>query len=443
VAIRPVFSIICANLNNLRRRVFGREELMNNKHGAHQQTDWLWLAAIVAIGLALRAAAIFGFNHVPESDELAYKSMALNLVSGNGIVDGMGNRAMHNVGYPLFILAPVFFFFGEDLLLVRVLNTFLGAGAIALCYLVANEAGAARLGRLVAAAAWALYLPASIYGVYLLKENLMIPLMLGVMWCALRLARQPSKSVAVGCGALFGLLALTGNAALSLVAVVGMALLLSPALMAQRVTMVILMLSAALAISSPWLVRNIQVIGAPVLNTNLGFNLYLGNNPAATGMFVSISDTPRGPTWEALRKTGELKASETLKQEAIAWMLANPTKFLTLAAKKMAYFWTPPFHRGKGEQSSAEKLVRRLWASQFLVLIAAAVGTVLVPRLRNRQVVLLWLAVASYTAVHMLFYVIYRYRLPIMPVIGIMAALAIESLLSKDPGLRSGSRWRS
>lgn len=403
---------------------------MNSKHDAHQQRDWLWLAVIVAIGFALRAAAIFGFNHVPESDELAYKSMALNLVSGNGIVDGMGNHAMYNVGYPLFILAPVFFFLGEDLLLVRLLNMFLGGAAIVLCYLVAKEAGAGRLGRLVAAAAWALYLPASIYGVYLFKENLMIPLMLGVMWCALRLARQPSKSVAVGCGALFGLLALTGNAALSLVAVVALALVLTPALMAQRVTMAMLMLSVTLAISSPWLVRNMLVIGAPVLNTNGGFNLYLGNNPAATGMFVSISDTPRGPTWEALRKTGEVQASETLKQEAIAWMRANPTEFVTLAAKKMAYFWTPPFHEGKGEQSSAEKLVRILWAIQFLVLIAAAIGTVLIPRLRNRQVVLLWLAVACYTGVHVLFYVIFRYREPIMPVLAVMTGLVLESLVA-------------
>lgn len=271
----------------------------------------------------------------------------------------------------------------------------------------------------------------------------MIPLMLGVMWCALRLARQPSKTVTVGCGALFGLLALTGNAALSLVAVVALALMLTPALMAQRATMGVLMLSVALVISGPWLVRNMQVIGVPVLNTNGGFNLYLGNNPAATGMFVSISDTPRGPTWEALRKTGEVQASETLKQEAIEWMRAHPTEFFVLALKKMAYFWTPPFHEGKGEQSSEEKLVRFLWAIQFLILIVAAIGTVLVSKLRNRQVALLWLAVACYTGVHMLFYVIFRYREPIMPIVGIMAALAIEPLVLRRSWLANNSLQRT
>ena len=406
---------------------------MNDKHDTQLHQDWLWLAIITGIGFALRVAAMAGFQHVPESDELAYRSMALNLLAGNGIVDSMGNHAMYNVGYSLFILAPVFFLFGEDLLAVRVVNMFLGAAAIILCYLVAKEAGAGRLGRLIAALAWALYLPNAIYGMYLAKENLMLPLMLGVMWCALRLARQPSNAVAIGCGALLGLLALTGNAALSLLAVLALALLLSPASMAQRASMAMLALSVALVMSGPWLLRNMQVIGAPVLNTNGGFNLYVGNNPAATGMFVSISETPRGPTWDALRKTGEVQASETLKQEAISWVQAHPTAFLTLAAKKAAYFWTPPFHEGKGDQSSAEKLVRRLWAIQFLALLAAAIGTLLIPRLRNRQVALLWLALACYTGVHMLFYVIFRYREPIMPVLAVMAGLVLESLVAARP----------
>ena len=406
---------------------------MNDKHDTQQPHDWLWLAIIAGIGCALRVAAMAGFQHVPEGDELAYRSMALNLLAGNGIVDSMGNHAMYNVGYPLFILAPVFFLFGEDLLAVRLVNMCLGGVAIILCYLVAKEAGAGRLGRRIAALAWALYLPNGIYGMYLAKENLMMPLMLGVMWCALRLARRPSNTVAIGCGALLGLLALTGNAALSLLAVVALALLLSPDSMAQRLSMAMLALSVALVMSGPWLLRNMQVIGAPVLNTNGGFNLYLGNNPAATGMFVSISETPRGPTWDALRKTGEVQASETLKQEAISWVQAHPAAFLTLAVKKAAYFWAPPFHEGKGDQSSAEKLVRLLWAIQFLLLLAAAIATLLIPRLRNRQVALLWLALACYTGVHMVFYVILRYREPIMPVLAVMAGLVLESLVAARP----------
>lgn len=413
----------------MRRGVLGRKELkLTSTREIGVRNNCLWLAGIIAVGVALRVAAILWYSHAPITDELSYLSMATNLVRGNGIVDDMGNQAMYNVGYPLFILAPVFFFFGENLFYVRLANLALGGMAIVLCYLVAKESGGRTLSRLLAAAALALYLPASAYVTYVSKENLMTPLMLGVMWCALRLARSYSFGVAVACGALFGLLALTGNAALSLIGVVVLALVFNPASLQQRTTLGILILGTSIVVSAPWVARNIQVLGAPVLNTNGGFNLYLGNNPAATGMFVSIADTPRGPTWEALRKTGEVRASETLKNEAISWIKEHPKEFLTLAFKKAAYFWTPPFHDGKGTPSNTERLVRVLWGIQFTVLVAAAIGSLAFPLLRNRRLALLWLAIACYTSVHMLFYIIFRYREPITPILGIIAALAIEAL---------------
>ena len=394
--------------------------------------EYVWLILIIATGLALRAVAIVAFNHIPESDELAYQSMALNLVHGNGIADGiadgMGNRAMYNVGYPLFVLAPVFALFGENVLFARVANALLGGLAIVLCYAAAKEAGAGKVGRLLATTLWALYLPASIFAVFLLKENLMIPLMLGVIWCALRLLKAPSYRTALACGALFGLLALTGNAALPLAAPAAFAILFTPASVQRKLSLSVLVLISAMLVAAPWMARNFQLLGAPVLNTNGGFNLYLGNNPAATGMFVSISDTPRGPTWEALRKEGELRASDTLKREAMEWIKANPSTFLELAVKKAAFFWTPPIHQGKKQSSGAEPVVRILWAIQFFVLVAGAVGGLVFASLRNRNMMVLWLAIASYTAVHMLFYVTSRYREAIMPVLCLLAAFGFAYL---------------
>jgi hypothetical protein len=270
-----------------------------------------------------------------------------------------------------------------------------------------------------------------VYAEYLAKENLMVPLMLGVMWYALRLVREPSSKIAIGCGLLLGILALTGNAALSLAGAVTLAMVLAPASIRGKVTLAAIMVTSALVVAAPWMARNMQLIGAPILNTNGGFNLYLGNNPAATGWFVSIADTPRGPSWEELRKEGEVRASETLKREAIAWIKGHPGEFLELAFKKAVYFWTPPFHQGKGQVSTAEATVRTMWAIEFLLLISASLGSVFVRRLRNRQLAILWVAIGSYTAVHMLFYVIFRYREPIMPVLCVIAALTVEALLRK------------
>src|SRR5688572_29990870 len=85
---------------------------------------------IVAIGLLTRLGTIAGYPHLPESDEVAYLSMALNLVNGKGIIDSAGNFAMYNVGYPLFVLAPVFYVFGENLFAARIVNVCMGGLAI-------------------------------------------------------------------------------------------------------------------------------------------------------------------------------------------------------------------------------------------------------------------------------------------------------------------------
>lgn len=396
----------------------------------------LLLVAIVLLGLALRLAAVLAYPHAPESDELAYQSMALGLIHGTGLVDNMGNHAMYNVGYPLFVLAPAFALLGEQLWAARLANLVLGALTMLLCYALAGQAGAGRWGRLFAAAAWALYLPASVYGVYLAKENLMLPLMLGIGCCALRLAARPNWALATGSGLLCGLLALTGNAGLCLVCVLLVALLCCPLAWPRRLALALVMASAATLVVLPWLVRNARVLGAPVLNTNGGFNLYTGNNPAATGWYMSIADTPRGPSWNALRLQGEVQASDILKHEALAWIRAHPAEFTALALKKAGYFWTPPLHPGKGPGSAVERLVRLAWAGQYLLLAVLALASLAVPALRNKKTALLWLALAGYTLVHMLFFVSVRYREPVMPVLVVLAALVFERLAAGWPHAR-------
>jgi 4-amino-4-deoxy-L-arabinose transferase-like glycosyltransferase len=383
-----------------------------------------WLSVIIFAGILLRLAAILMYAHVPESDELAYLKMAEDLVAGKTM--NAGGYAFFNMGYSFFVLAPVLWLSDHSLLGLRLANLVCGTVSIALVYVVAREAGANRKARLLSAALWALYLPCGVYGVYLAKENFMIPLMLGVLWCALRMMRTFELRIAVLCGGLFGLLALTGNAALSLVGTVGVALLVSKSALRIRILSVPVILVTATLVASPWLVRNATLLGAPVLNTNGGFNLYLGNNPAADGMFVSIAKTPRGPTWHALREEiGEVQASETLKHEALAWIKSHPGEFFALSVKKLGLFWMPPIHNGRDAPVGAERLIRLVWLIEFVLLICAAIATL--PYVRSRpSLAVLWTAVAFYSAVHMLFYVIFRYREPIMPIVCVLAAVMLE-----------------
>ena len=389
------------------------------------------LYAIVLAGLLLRFAAVLAYAHTPESDEIAYLTMARTLLAGLPMADAAGNHAMYNMGYPFFVLAPLFNIFGESLFAVRMANTALGGISIYLCYLVAREAGAGKVGRLCAALFWSLYLPTAIYTVYVAKENLMIPLMLVVIWSACRFVSHATTAVTVMCGVAFGLLALTGNAALALTVPALVAMLGLSTAGYRNAGRAVLLIGVAAAVASPWIVRNEAVLGAPVLNTNGGFNLYLGNNPAATGMFMSIAETPRGDSWADLRKLGEVQASKVLQQEALAWVGQHPGIAATNAMKKLGLFWMPPLHQGRDQVSTVETVLRAAWAAQYVLLLLLALAGWFARATTDRKALLMWLAIGAYSAVHMIFYVIYRYREPIMPLVCVLAALALDRLVRR------------
>jgi hypothetical protein len=385
-----------------------------------------YLVGILIVGLVLRVLTGIVLEAQPESDYAGYQAMALNFIDGKGIIDTENNRAFLSVGYPLFILIPIFSLFSKSLLAAEVANSALGVVSIILCHKIAKEAGAGQIGRLLAALTLTLYLPSWVYAGYLAKENLMTPLMLGILWCGLRLAKKQSLSVAAICGGLFGLMAMTGTSALSLVATTLCGLVFTPANIRRKLTMVAIIIATAIVVTAPWIGRNYQILGSPVINTNGGFNLYLGNNPAANGYFVSIADTPAAPKWKALLKVGEVHASNSLREDAISWIKEHPTEFVILSFKKAALFWMPPIHNGKDQGSLKETVIRMMWLLQFIVLVLGAIGTILFPRLRTRYIAIVWLGIVSYTSIHMLFYVIFRYREPVMPFLCILTGLTLE-----------------
>lgn len=398
-----------------------------------------WLFMILSVALFLRIATVMSLNIQPVSDYAAYEHMAVSLLAGTGLVDGDGNFAFMSAGYPLFVLAPVFAVFGHNLVAAQLANALLGTVSAWLIYLIMIEVGAGKPGRLIGVVIFAVYLPSWIYAEYLAKENLMTPLMLGVVLLSLRCTYNPSVWTAISVGAILGLLAITGSSGLALTPITVIALMMSPLPVSRKLVRLGLVAIVAMLILSPWMMRNDQVIGAPVVNTNGGFNLYIGNNPAADGLFVSIADTPRGSTWHQLRNQGEVIANDTLKNEAIAWIKQNPLEFLVLSCKKGLLFWAPPTHEGKGPQSKAETLTRLAWLVQFILISVVAVAGIVYKRLRTKNSSLLWLSVLGYTAVHMIFYVIYRYREPIMPLLIVLAGLTVERVIQTNlPAAMSG-----
>jgi 4-amino-4-deoxy-L-arabinose transferase-like glycosyltransferase len=388
------------------------------------------LAAIVGLGAALRVGVAILIPSVLESDYLEYWTLANNLHDGRGLIGREGYpTAFLNLGYPLF-LAGIFAALGASIAAVKAANVVLGVASLVLLYVATRRLFGHRSVAALATALFAIYPEAVIYTTYAAKENLMVFLATAQLALAARHGAGAGRSRdAVLFGLSVGAMALVGNAGLVLLP----ALLLLVFSIGGAVRMLRYVAVAALAASlvvAPVLWRNHAVFGAYVLNNNGGFNLYIGNNPRAEPYFQSIAETPIGTGWPALiARLGEHGADAALRDLALQYMAENPGATLRLALRKAMAFWWPSLHAGEYTEGALETVGRIAWLIEFCAIGALFLLAGLRWREYGRSLTVLWLLVAAYTAIHMIFYVSYRYRLPIMPVLCIGAGLGAQIVL--------------
>ena len=401
-----------------------------------------FLAAVVALAIGLRVAAAIVLQHPLESDPLAYFTMADGLARRGELLDIYGQHAFYSAGYPL-LLAPFFVVLGSSVPVALGVNMLLCAISIGLIHRLALALSDNRWAGLLAALVYALWFPGIWNAAMLAKENLSTPLLLGIALCALKIARddRPTGSALIA-GLLWGASLVTGGSALLLCAGVGVALLLLwrlRASFAPALASGLSFVAGAALVVAPWLYATDQMVGRPVLTTNAAFNLYLGNNPAATGKFVSIADTPVGETWEETRiRLGEVGNADRLQGEALRWIGENPGRAAELAALKLAYFWQPNIPDAEDVAASkAVASIRMFDVAQYAVIVVLGLIA-----FRSRSIASegKWIFAAMITGfwlIHAAAYIIIRYRDPVIPLLILMAAIPAAAWLQQFAARRA------
>ncbi|WDF72220.1 hypothetical protein [Novosphingobium sp. KACC 22771] len=391
----------------------------------------LSIGSLLLLTLTIRLAAHFALPQPLQSDGLAYFTLAQSMAEGVWPVDNLGQHAFYSIGYPL-VLAPFFALLGASAQVAFGVNLALALVTGGLIVLLAREAGLGDLGRKLALLGYALWLPGIWNCTMLARENLSTPLLVAVVWLALRLLRSPARlGLAAATGAVWGAAVLAGTSALPLIAAPLLALVLGGSVRRAVVPALVMGMGAALVLA-PWAMATQAMLGRPTLSTNTGFNLYIGNNPAATGRFVSIAATPIGPQWHAMRDTlGEAGASAALGAMARDWMAHHPAEVARLAAVKLAAFWAPNLPDSNDfALSPAVTYVRLFEVVQYLLFLTLAGMCLLLPGIgRPRQIVMMG-AIAGFWALHGIAYIIDRYRDPVMPLLIVMAAAALAEIVT-------------
>ena len=376
---------------------------------------------VVAVGVAVRMAAVLSLRAQPLSDHACYNELALKLYHGQQL----GPTAYFPPGM-VFWLLLIYSIFGESLLAVQLVNALVGGLFVWLTYDVGRRVvgdRAARLAALISAVfpSLVLYTTTLGYG----------PLLGCVLLSAISLflrrgppSGHPWWYVAV-IGVILGLACLVKPIGLVLPLVIGLCYWRrqTPVLRAARNT-AILVVSLSVVIS-PWAIRNYLVFGKYVpVTTSGGVAIWITNHPNASVLSVEPPQFPPGTT--------EVERNRALRRAAQAYILSDPTHIFRQLPAKAAYMWGTSTsimafisadRMSPHVEAAAKLCINTAWTFVCAFFIIAILRDGLC-----RSVVAFWPLVcllAYLWGIHLFYEAQSKYHLPLLPVLFIGAASAI------------------
>jgi 4-amino-4-deoxy-L-arabinose transferase-like glycosyltransferase len=192
---------------------------------------------------------------------------------------------------------------------------------------------------------------------------------------------------------------------------------------------------AALTVS-PWIGRNLVVIGAPTIATNGGINLLLGNSEntrAELGTNVDISRY-----LSEAQDLNEVERDAYFRAAALDWMTRNPADALELYLAKFFHFFD--FHEQLATKSAQSKMAPLvMFVSYYPLLLLATLTILLSVRGSSRKEFLLGIIYVASAATYAIFFTRLRFRVPFDYLVIILAAIATSRLLDRPRFRRSTS----
>ncbi len=417
---------------------------------------WFLPALIFVIAVALRLTYVSQIRHTPFFQTLGldarfYDQWARSLAAGEG---HPGPFFMSPL-YPYF-LAGIYRLFGRNLLIVRMIQSVMGAGTATLVYLLALDLFDKRVAAL-AGLVTACYGALVFYDGSVVMTPLLVFLNVAALTVLVKADRRNSAPLFAASGALVGLAGIGRAAALLFVPLAIWWIVLrargrDAAAGAGRshkersgrhgiskpsrpLREAGLFLAGVLLLLAPVTIRNAVVSGEFIpVTSNGGLNFYIGNGAIATGGYampegLNIETDPSGATIaekDLGRTLGPSEVSSYWYSRAWRDIGAKPGRWLSLMVRKLSFAMSS-YELPQLENFEFQRHYSSLLSLPFpgfgLLAPLGMVGLGLALADRRRR--LLALFFISYTVSVVLFFVLARYRLPTVPVLAIGASYAV------------------
>ncbi|HVM94945.1 MAG TPA: glycosyltransferase family 39 protein [Candidatus Acidoferrales bacterium] len=395
----------------------------------------LGILALVVRGFLLSQVARTPYLEVDNIDAKGYQVWANQILGG----EWLPHHHFYQSPLYAYYLAIVYAIFGQGPWTPRVIQILLGSVSVVLVYFIGRRIFSQRVG-IVAAVMMAVYGPMIVEEIMLAKTALVVFSMLVALALYLRAIARNSLSISFVAGLAFGFSIIgVGQWLIVWLLLAAYVMLEARLSIARRSTLAAAFLVGGMLCIAPLAAWNSYWGGGLMLTSgDAGLNLYLGNNPLATGLPgrpPGLRDVPQFEENDA-KTLAERDAGHPLtpagvsaywSHRASTWAVENPSAFIAATMKKLvvllnAYEIPDSYHY----TFIREMFIPAFWGclTFAIVMPLAIIGMVLV--FGHKPARSLYIVCLTYLAVIVLVYVRARYRIPAVPFLILFAAAAID-----------------
>jgi 4-amino-4-deoxy-L-arabinose transferase-like glycosyltransferase len=407
------------------------------------------------VAVALRLLHVWQIRRAPFfdlklGDAAAYDAWARQIVAG----DWVGHEVFYQAPLYPYVLAVVYRAIGSSTMTVRLFQAVLSAASCALLADTARRLFSIRTG-MTAGLMLAFYPPAIFLDTLLQKSALDLFLLCIVLWLISRLCSAPRRSIWWQLGLAVGCLALTReNAGILVIPFLLWLAVQRSVAVRDRLVFAAVFLAGLAMVLVPVAVRNAAVGHEFFLTTSqLGPNLYIGNNEHADGTYQPLRPFREKPAFEkqdatvlAERALGRTltpaEVSSFYTRRVMAFIRERPGQWMELVARKFVLLWNATEISDTEDQYTYARwswpvALGSVWHFGVLAPLAALGIWITAPEWRRLWV--LYLMLLLYAATVVFFYVFARYRFPLVPILVLFAAAGVMRI----PEALARWQWRT
>ena len=396
--------------------------------------------AIVLFAFVLRVGMMLAFRTYEFEDDWHFGfetgRVAAAIAGGEGFSSPFpkpsGPTAWLSPGYPV-LLAAIFKTMGiysqQSAVAAIAINSLFSALTCVPLFFLCKEVFGRDVG-LAAAVMFAVY-PAAVWHsiVTVWDASLFTLMIVTLLYWMSSLSRQPRVSVLLLFGLFIGLVALINPVIIAFVPFVMIWMFVRlNGLAKKRLSLLCVVCVFALLPLVPWLVRNWVVMGEPVVRSNFGVELKLGNTEEVwvnRQEGKSVSTMAKHPSndeaeFQRFSTLGEIQYADVCFGEAMDWIRNQPIAFLGLTLDRFASFWigdwsTRNTWQGSLKSSIDLSLLKRVFHA--LPALLSLIGIAIAMRRGLNHTAALVGILCFLPMVYYLTHVSQRYRFPIEPVL--------------------------